>query len=73
MDMNNYVLEMLVQGRLAAMRAEGERWNRVWTARPESRRLRDILGHALIRLGHRLQGIRVVETRGTSTHGAVHG
>jgi len=57
MDMNEYVLEMLVQERLAEIRAGVEQSNRVRAARTESRPRRLTWDHALIRLGHRLRSI----------------
>jgi len=58
MDMNEYALEILARDRLAELRAAAELANRVRAARPVSRPLRVVLGQALIRLGHRLQGVR---------------
>jgi len=79
MDMNNYVLEVLVRDRLAEMRARGEQSARVRAVSPEPRPLRLVLGQALIHLGQRLHGAAdssrmtiEVESR-KSTHGAVHG
>ena len=82
MDMNEYALEVLVRDRLAEMRDEGERSSRIRAASPESRPLRLVLGHALIRMGDRLRGPgapRVTTDAGgaverrSSSHGAVHG
>src|SRR5206468_1037734 len=58
MDMNEYALEILARDRLAELRAAAELANRVRAARPVSRPLRVVLGQALIRMGHRLQGVR---------------
>jgi hypothetical protein len=58
MDMNEYTLQMLARDRLAEMRAAGERSSRIAGVRPRARPLRVALGHALIRMGHRLQGGR---------------
>lgn len=58
MDMNEYALEVVAHCRLAERRAEAERWNRAEAARSASRRLRVALGHALIRMGSRLRGVR---------------
>jgi hypothetical protein len=58
MDMNEHVLELLVRARLAEMRAERERSNRVRGVRPIARPLRVALGHALILMGERLQGVK---------------
>jgi hypothetical protein len=58
MLMNEYVLETLARDRLSEMRAWGERSNLVRAARQAPRPLRVALGHALIRMGHRLQGVR---------------
>jgi predicted Zn-dependent protease len=58
MDMNEYALEILAQNRLAELRAAAELASRVRAARPVSRPLRVVLGQALIRMGHRLQGVR---------------
>ena len=51
MDVNSYVLEVLVRERLAEMRAKGERLTRLREASGESRPLRFALGHALIGWG----------------------
>jgi hypothetical protein len=76
MDVNSYVLEVLVRERLAEMRAKGERLTRLREASGESRPLRFALGHALIRMGQRLRGARssrtVTEPR-RSTHEPVRG
>jgi hypothetical protein len=55
MDMNEYALEVLARDRLAELRATGGRaiWARA--GRRRRRPLRVALGHALIRLGRRLQ------------------
>jgi len=58
MDMNEYALEILARDRLAELRATSERMRRVPGRRPASRLLRFALGHALIRLGRRMQGAR---------------
>lgn len=82
MHMNEYVLEILVRDRLADMRERGEQSHRIRATRPGSRPLRFALGHALIWMGHRLQGVLepsratidadgAVESRRMSTHGAV--
>jgi hypothetical protein len=82
MDMNNYVLEVVVRDRLAEMRARGEQSARVRAAGPEPRPLRFVLGQALIHLGWRLHGaarssgmtIETIESESRkATHGAVHG
>jgi hypothetical protein len=84
MDMNEYTLQVLARDRLAEMRAAGERASRIGVMRPRSRPLRAMLGHALIRVGHRLQGGRgsslltlgaggAVEPSGTSTPEALRG
>jgi hypothetical protein len=77
MDMNTYALEVIARDRLTEMRAHGERSTQVWAARPASRSLRVALGHALIRLGERLQGVRGYslgdDTRGGQSHGVVRG
>src|SRR5262245_8226766 len=57
MDMNEYVLEMLVRDRLAEIQAEVEQSNRVQAARAE-RRPRFAWGDALVHLGHRLRRIQ---------------
>lgn len=51
MDMNEYVLEVLVRDRLAELRAESARARR----RRSASALRVALGHALVRLGERLR------------------
>ena len=56
MEVNSYVLEVLVRERLAEMRARGERSNRVREARGDANSLRCVLGDALIRMGQRLHG-----------------
>ena len=83
MYMNEYVLETLTRERLAEMRAEGARANRVWAATRPSRPLRVALGDVLIRIGRRLRRVRgyssamnaggAVNTERTTTHGAVRG
>jgi hypothetical protein len=57
-DVNEYALEILARDRLAELRAAAGLANRVRAARPVSRPLRVVLGQALIRMGHRLQGAR---------------
>jgi hypothetical protein len=57
MDMNDYLLELLVRERLADMRERGERAHRILAARPESRSLFFALGHVFIQVGHRLRGV----------------
>ena len=79
MDMNNYVLEVVVRDRLAEMRARGEQSARIRAASPEPRSLRVVIGLALIHLGRRLHGAaessRLTIEPGSreSTRGAVHG
>jgi hypothetical protein len=76
MDVNNYVLEVLVRERLAEMRAKGEQSARLREAKPESRPLRFALGQALIRIGQRLHGpqsARMPIESKRSTHEAVRG
>jgi hypothetical protein len=51
MDMNEYVLEILVRDRLTELRAESARARR----RRSASVLRVALGHALVRLGERLR------------------
>jgi hypothetical protein len=51
MDMNSYVFEVIVRDRLDELRTGAERQRRsfeAWTA--ASRRLRDVVGRALIRV-----------------------
>jgi len=72
MDMNEYVLEMLVQERLAEIRAAVEQSNRVRVARKEPGSWRLAWHLALIRLGHRLRSIRRY-SRVASTQGAARG
>ncbi len=57
MDMNEYALEVLARDRLTELRADRERARLSRTPRA-SRPLRAALGHALIRLGRRLEGGR---------------
>ena len=76
MEVNSYVLEVLVRERLAEMRARGERSNRVREAMGDAHSLRFALGDALIRLGQRLHGAAqspMVVEPGRSTHEAVRG
>jgi len=79
MDMNNYVLEVVVRDRLAEMRARGEQSARVRAASREPRPLRSVIGQALIHLGRRLHGaaessrITVESESRRTTRGAVHG
>lgn len=58
MDMNEYALAVLARCRLAEMRAQAARLNQIRAASPMSRRLQVALGHALIRLGNLLLGVR---------------
>jgi hypothetical protein len=84
MDMNEYVLEVVAQDRLAEMREAAARSHRVRAARRASRPMRIALGHGLIRIGRRLQGVRDYSAaridiggagamRRRSTHEAVRG
>ena len=80
MDLNVYTLEYLVHQRLEEMRALQEQLRRVAAEQAEPRALRVVLGHALIRLGRRLQpepgGLCAVgggDPRGGATPGAVRG
>ena len=84
MDMNEYMLEIVVRDRLAELREAARRAHRDRAARPVSHSVRVALGGALIRIGRRLQGVndhsvtkidaggRVV-TRRTGAPGAVRG
>ena len=58
MDMNEYALEVLARERLAELRANAEHASRAKLGRRASRPLRVAVGHALIRVGRRLQGPR---------------
>ena len=58
MDMNEYALEVLARDRLAELRANGERVIAASLGRRSPRPLRVAVGHALIRIGRRLQGPR---------------
>jgi hypothetical protein len=58
MDMNEYALEGIAHGRIAEMRAEGERQHRLEHASAGSGPLRVALGTALVRIGLRLSGHR---------------
>jgi len=58
MDMNEYALEVLARDRLAELRANGERLALAPARTPASRTLRVAFGHALIRLGRRVQRAR---------------
>ena len=83
MDLNEYLVEILVRDRLADMRAQGEQSHRIQALKPESRSLRLALGQVLIRMRHRLQGVLEPPAAATdpdgagesrmSTHGAVRG
>jgi membrane protein DedA with SNARE-associated domain len=84
MDMNEYVLEVVARDRLAEMREAAARSHRVRAARRASRPMRIALGHGLIRIGRRLQGVRdysvtTIDVGGAgamrrrSTHEAVRG
>ena len=76
MEVNSYVLEVLVRERLAEMRARGERANRVREAMGDAHPLRLALGDALIRIGRRLHGAEpsgIVVEPGRSTHEPVRG
>jgi hypothetical protein len=55
-SMNDYAIEIMVRGRLADLRAEAERRNRVELARRAPASLRAVIGLALIRVGARLLG-----------------
>jgi hypothetical protein len=58
MDMNEYALEVLARDRLAELRANAQRAKESRWGRRSSRPLRAAIGHALIRMGRRLQGTR---------------
>jgi hypothetical protein len=58
MDMNEFALEILARNRIAELRAEAERSHQRRAVRPRSRPFRIVLGHALIWMGRRLQGVR---------------
>ena len=83
MHMNEYVLEALVRERLAEMRAEVARSNRVWTARQRSQSSRGTVLGALIGMRRRLHSLLAsspvsidadpAKAEGTSSHGAVRG
>jgi hypothetical protein len=84
MDMNAYVLELIIFNRLAELRQRGEREGRLREALPPARPLRVALGEALVRVGRRLQGVRefslaaldargVGKPEGGPSHGAVRG
>jgi len=80
MDLNVYTLEYLVRQRLEETRASQAAWRRIEAEHAEPRALRVVLGHALIRLGRRLQpvpgGLGAVggsDAQGGATPGAVRG
>jgi hypothetical protein len=84
MDMNAYVLELLIVNRLTEMRQHGERTRRLREALPPARPLRVVLGEVLIRMGRRVQGVSeyslaaldargVRNSGGGPSHGAVRG
>jgi hypothetical protein len=58
MDMNDYTLEIVARARLAELRAEAERWKRFEGEEPPPRRLRDVLGDTLVRMGTRMLAVR---------------
>jgi len=58
MDMNEYALEALARDRLADLRANAQRAKESRLGGRSSRPLRVAVGHALIRMGRRLQGPR---------------
>jgi hypothetical protein len=57
MDLNDYAIEIIVRGRLADMRMDGERRQRLEAARPASRPVRDAVARRFIRMGARLLGV----------------
>ena len=63
MDVNTYVLEILVRDRLAEMRARGEQANRVKAARQRAQP-RESSWAAI-------DSSRALQTEGSSQHGAV--
>jgi hypothetical protein len=69
--MNLYLFEIVARDRLAEMRAAAERSHRIGAARPASHPLRVALGHALIRIGRRLQGVRDYSVAGIDAGAAV--
>jgi hypothetical protein len=80
MDLNVYTLEYLVHQRLEEMRASQAEWRRLAAEDAEPRALRVVLGHALIRLGRRLQPVPAGfgaagpgGAQGGATPGAVRG
>jgi hypothetical protein len=56
MDMNDYMLERMVRERISGLHADAERRHRLEAASSVSRRRRDTLGRALIRIRARLFG-----------------
>ena len=80
MDLNVYTLEYLVRQRLEETRASQAAWRRIEAEQAEPRALRVVLGHALIRLGRRLQpvpggpgAVGGSDAQGGATPGAVRG
>jgi membrane protein DedA with SNARE-associated domain len=71
MEMNEYLFETVARDRLAQMREDAERARRLRAARPVSRSLQLALGHALIRIGRRLQGVRDYSVARIEAGGAV--
>lgn len=63
MDVNTYLLEILVRDRLAEMRARGEQASRVKAARQH--------GHPLRSIGSAVDSSRAMEAERSSKHGAV--
>ena len=56
MDLNVYTATLVVQSRLADLRADADRYHQARAAAPPRQPLRRALGHALIRMGQRLLG-----------------
>jgi len=77
MELNDYVVEIIVRERLAEMRAAAESSHLIRPGHSVAHRLRVALGHALIRAGRRLKGVHghagSLATRRRAASGAVRG
>ena len=63
MDIETYVLERLVESRLAEARARSARYALISSLRPARPRVLAVVGRALIRVGRWLGGRRTVRRR----------
>src|SRR5262245_46007446 len=65
MEMNEYVFDIMLRQRLAEIREEAEHSHQVRVTSMDSRAPRVALGHMLVRIGRRLQGLRDLRGAGT--------